>query len=301
MVRSTWMAMVIGLVVGPASGWAEDAYPIRIKEPARGTTALVQSRSTLRTEVKGEAPEGKTVVEEVRKEEKTEVYRQTVLEIPPGQKSPSRLRRQYDRAERKVGDKTTTFPYQNKSVLIEKIKEGQFRFSIERGPELVGDDADSLDSEFNGASADQWRCQTAFLPGKAVRVGESWRFDPAPMLPRPKGDKGLGFDVARAEATAKLLRVYRKDGRQFGVVETWVEVPIKEVKYGGYKLTVLDGKLIWSSTSDFCMDSSANISASETWMQLDCRAQLDLGLGPKAVLSIKGLIKGQTTWQETPR
>lgn len=297
MVRSTWMVVVVGAIIGPASAWADDAYLIKLKGPVRGGTVLTRTRSTIRSQSKGDNLDGKSLVKTTKTEKEAE-YRQTVLEIPEGQKNPSRLRRQYDKAESKVGDKKVILPYQNKSVLIEKNKDGPFRFRIEGGPELTGKDADSLDTEFNWTSADPWASTTAFLPKKAVRVGETWKFDPAFFLKSPKPDKTTVFNEAKAEATAKLVRAYRKGGRQFGVVEIWVEAPIKELKVGSEKLTVVDGKLICSVTLDCCIDGGSGNGTSATWTQMDCHAQLDLGVEPKPTMHIKGLVKSHTTWQE---
>jgi hypothetical protein len=297
MIRGTWMAVVVSAVIGSNSARADELFLIKVKEPARGDTVLIQTWRTLRTQAKGEIPDGKSMETSTRKDETAE-YRQTILEIPAGQKNPSRFRREYDRAELKVEDKDTILPYQNKILLIQKNKDGRFHFHLERGPELVGNDADSLDTEFNDTPSDQWASQTAFLPRKAVRVGESWKFDPAPLF---KGDKFTGFDIARAEATAKLVRAYRKDGRQFGVVEMWVEVPIKELSVGGTKLKVSDGKMIWNVTSDCCIDGSMNSGTYQSWVQMDCHALLDVGVSPKPILNVKGLVKGHTTWQEILR
>lgn len=298
MVRSAWMAIALGMVVGQVPARAEDTYPIKIKEPAKGDTVRFQYWNTVRTQAKGELPDGRTLTGQEEKKEETTAYLQTILDIPKGQKNASCLRRHYEKAEQKIDDKTTTLPYQKKTVLIEKIKDKKYRFKMEDGSELTGKDADALDTEFNWASAGHWECQTAFLPKKAVRVGESWKFDPKPLLKGLKHDGFPKYDEAKAEATAKLVRTYPKDGRQFGIVETWLEAPLKEIKSGDHKLPVIDGKMILSITSDLCIDGSTNSGTSVNWVQLDCRAQLDLGSGPKPVLNLKGTIKSQTTWQE---
>src|SRR5262249_32922766 len=93
---------------------------IKVKEPAVGEVREVSSTSTERIETSlfdmTGAAEGKTVQESTT----TFAYKETILEKGPEGGRPTRLRREYAQAERRVGGKTQKFPFANMIVLIEK-------------------------------------------------------------------------------------------------------------------------------------------------------------------------------------
>src|SRR5262249_57996796 len=93
---------------------------------------------------------GKSVQNQAQKTAQRFVYRDTILEKRPQDKRPTRLEREYERAEIAVPGKTQPFAYQGRTILIEK-QEGVYRFHIKGGEELSEQDAFYLHREFNDA------------------------------------------------------------------------------------------------------------------------------------------------------
>src|SRR5262249_52032126 len=116
---------------------------------------------------------GKVLKEEYpRPDGETFVYTQTILEKPDKSKPPTRVRRQYERSEKKSGGKTTQLEFQGKTVLIEK-KDGKWRFQFEGGSELALEDAMIVYRDFHDDETVPEDQIKRLLPKKPVKVGES--------------------------------------------------------------------------------------------------------------------------------
>src|SRR5207245_1220530 len=83
---------------------AGDGYLIKLKtHPDIGKTALVQEQGTMHSSSKLVGLEGKKILEN-NEDKQTQLtkYRETILEQPKGQDEPTRLRREYEKAEGEV-------------------------------------------------------------------------------------------------------------------------------------------------------------------------------------------------------
>jgi hypothetical protein len=68
----------------------------------------------------------------------------------------------------------------------------------------------------------------------------------------------IDLDLDRASAKGKLVRVYRKDGQQHGVLEITVDLPIKAMRDKTGKMTMRPGAAFrFVCTFDGCIDGSA--------------------------------------------
>src|SRR5262249_48115620 len=105
---------------------------------------------------------------------------ETILEKPAGATTATKLKRQYQTAERIEDGNKSTLPYQGKSVVIEK-KDKKYQFQIEGGEEITGKDAEELDEEFNQGDFKNLSPEL-FLPKKAVAINESWKMEAGPIL-----------------------------------------------------------------------------------------------------------------------
>src|SRR5207249_2329609 len=136
------------------------------------------------------------------------VYRETVLDRQPGQRRPTRLRRQYEKAVVWTEGKQTVLPYQGKTALIES-REGVYVFSIEGGRPLA-DEADRLlDREFN--REDDLDLQRLILPERAVRLDQAWTIDMTPIAGAWERNTMMRVDAAKSTGTGRLTKVYQKD------------------------------------------------------------------------------------------
>src|SRR5262245_2929718 len=167
MVRTLGLAAVV-LLAGATRGSGQEAHTLKIRKPAVGETYLSEKRDEEQLDQKLTDDKGKALKQAGHARKDHLIYRETVLEHPPGQPRPTQLRRQYEKAVSTVGERTTALPYEGKTVLIEK-KDGRYRFRIEGGEELTGTAAQRLDEEFNRPRPD---FLALLLPKKAVQVNE---------------------------------------------------------------------------------------------------------------------------------
>ena len=99
------------------------------------------------------------------------IFQEEIVTRPAKAEKTTKLVRKYDVAEVSKGGKRTVFPYQGKTVTIEK-KGDKYTFTV-GGKELTGDDVEELQSEFN-KHEDIPLEDRDLLPVKPVKVGETW-------------------------------------------------------------------------------------------------------------------------------
>ena len=257
MVRILSVAVVFGLVAGPAWGQGDDkAYMIKIKKSAKGSTERVakaeQSTQTIRV-----TDNNNLLHEKDEKKAKEFVYVETILERPGAQKA-TKLKRKYEKAVKTRDGKATTLPYQGKTVLIEK-KGDRYEFRVEGDEELTGDAAEELTKEFNKkGEVDEATLEKLLLPAKAVKVGESWDID-AKRVEKAFGESAeLEVAPGKTKATGKLVRAYQKGGRQYGVISLHLRLALKSVGQDGSKLVLQpNSHLAFEVRVDGCIDGSS--------------------------------------------
>jgi hypothetical protein len=199
------------------------------------------------------------------------------------------LRRRYDKAEVKNDGQTRELPYHGKNLLIEK-KDSKYRFLIEDGKEVTGKDAEHLDREFNRERDTQLEFNRLILPKKAVRVKESWAIGVAALAKDLEKLTYLEMDPGKSSARGKLVRVYRKGGRLFGVLEMNMVIAGKAIKMGDVRIDLKPPcKLNLKVTLDVCIDGSRNLGVVEAKTDLSLEATLPVGNpGTKVSMTLQG-------------
>jgi hypothetical protein len=134
-----------------------------------------------------------------------------------------------------------------------------------------------------------------------VRLNESWKLDaPALAADFEKGGR-MEIDAAASTATAKLVKAYKRDGRQFGVVEVRLVFPLKALRIGPNKLPLLNGaKMMAEYTGDGCIDGSRHIGAGKFRFETDCRAEINRG-EQKFQMTLRAQLNGQESEKEVER
>jgi hypothetical protein len=294
------LTLGLGLLLLPTGARAEEAYPIKLRDPVTGDTLQVNRNEDTQSQSKVVDAAGKALVEKEEKGGKTAVYRETVLEKPEGRAKPTRLKREYEKARVQTGDKSESLPYEGKTVLIEK-KDGKYQFQVEGGEAIKGGDARVLDEEFNKED-DNFDLQKAILPKGAVAKGDSWKIDMEPITAAFAKNAKLQLDAAKAEGTGKLIKVYRKDDAQFGVLEFHLELPVKEL--GAGKDTIaLDPGAKWTMdvTVDGCIDGSRTDGTMKATFKISASGAVPIGDGTSAKLTTTGQGSFQATAQQVKK
>ncbi len=164
------------------------------------------------------------------------------MKKPAEKTKPTQLRRSFEIAEATKGDTKQTLPYQGKTILIEK-RPDRFHFQIEGGEELTAKEAEFLEKEFNHNKDDDFDFSKVLIPKKPVRVEESWELDKQELIADLEKSTGLDVDSSKAKATAKLLKAYKQDGKQFGVIQVHLDFPIHGLKAGEQKISLDPGAI----------------------------------------------------------
>ena len=193
---------------------------------------------------------------------KSLIYTDEVIENPKNARRASKLKRTYEKAMLGKNGKTSPLSVEGKTVLIEKMGE-KYSFTVD-GQAVEADTLKLLQDEFDRPAGRDVR--DAMFPTKAVKPGESWKIAAADMV-KAFGDSGPILDQDRLAASGKLLRTYKKDGKQFGVIEFKLETPV--TGFGANNALKLDqGKMILKLIGEGCIDGSAAIGKATTTMSL---------------------------------
>ncbi len=298
MIRSLGLVTVLALLAGPARGQDGEAHTIKVKKAATGETIRVEKRDQGVESTKVVDLNGNVLKEEDKKTTKVYVYRETVLERV-GAKRPTRLKRQYEKAEVTTNGAATALPYQGKTVLIEKTG-GKYTFRIEGGDELTGDDAKQLNKEFNKSKLDDAAMEKLLLPHKAVKVGETWKLDTAAINKALEGEGGLGLHPEKTVGTGKLTRAYKKGGHQFGVIAVHLDLAPKSFGEGGKSLEAEPGaKVVLEFVLDVCIDGSSAAGAATSTATISAEMLFPDRNQPKFRITFSG--KENSKHKDTPQ
>jgi hypothetical protein len=305
MLRKMGLLILVGLLAAAAPVRVDDAYNIKLKKSGKGEVSHHKKNSTEIANFKVENGDGKVVNEKKEKKIVIEEYKETLVEKEKGKRA-TKIRREYSKATTKTGDKETTLPYDGKTLLIEK-KGDKYHFTIEDGAELTGKDAADLDRSFNKESKDNEEdLEKAFLPKKAVKVNETWKVDTDELIKALDKDTKSPFpvDKSKASGTGKLLRAYKKDGRQFGVFDIQIDMPLKgEFPLGKDQgAPVQEGsKMTMRFKGDACIDGSSSDSEGEMSMDIDLVATFKGPDGKDFKMTLQAKSKGKETEAEAAK
>jgi hypothetical protein len=253
--RTTLLAVCFGLALGSPRAQAQEAYTIRLKPHGAGETTRYED--TLTTEMTTRHVDlGSGQVHERRDQSaRRAVYQETVLERDPTTGQLTRFRRQCDTATLHLNQKESVLPYHGRAFIVERGPQG-CRVKFEGAP-LPADFVRDLEEGF-GKKKDV-NLVEGMLPGKAVKVGEGWSFDPKPLLRAWPKPAQVRMDLEKATGAGKLTKVHQQNGRLFGVLELQVEVPVVGVDYGPRPATLEPGaRMAFSLTLDGCIDGGAS-------------------------------------------
>jgi hypothetical protein len=286
MLRILSVAVALGLLAAPARAGDGQTYKIKIKKPGEGTVERVVKTEDTTTKVKLADNCGNVMQDKEEKTGHNYVYTLTVLEKKAGAKKPTRLKRKYEKAAVIVDGETKTLPYEGKTVLIEK-KDDKYTFRIEGGDELSEDDAKQLNKEFNKKRKDDDVMEKLLLPKKAVKLNEEWKVDSVELAKGAKEEGALELDPEKTTVTGKLIRVYKKGGKQFGVLVYKLKLGLKAI-YDGDKRIAVEGNSVLTGDVkiDACIDGTSTTGHVTTNLAAQIEALLPDPANPMFRLSV---------------
>jgi hypothetical protein len=261
--RWPWACVLLASIT---TAWADEpAYTIKIKTyPDEGESVLCREKDKQEILMREFNDRGKVVREDKAAEETEEVFTLTVLES--GDKLPRRYRHTFEKATSSL-IKNKTRIYQGSA--IEYVMRGRkYRLELPEQPDIPKIEQELLLSRAN--SEVEAPLDEAFVPGKPVKVGESWKVS-KDLLERSFGahDK---LDKETTEGSATLLKVYQKGGKQFGVIEISLTVGYitkDDTQFDPPGLFQIKGTL------DTDIDGATNVGVLSLTTQLKGKAQIE--------------------------
>jgi hypothetical protein len=300
MLRKIGLLGIIALVAAAAPVRRDDAFTIKIKKNGKDAVTQQNKEENEESHVKLEGPDGKALSDEKKSKTTIEEYKETILEKEKGKRA-TKIRREYRKAVLKADGKEKTLPYDGKTLLIEK-KGDKYHFTIEGGEELKGEAAESLEHSFNkpsGGESDNEELEKAILPKKPVAVNDTWKIDPEELVKALAKDtkQELPVDKSKVTGNGKLLRAYKKNGRQYGVFDIDVKLPLK----GDFpldkdaKAPIQEGSMTFHIKVDACIDGTSSDAVSEMSMKIDLVAGFKTPGGQELKLILHAVQKGKDT------
>jgi hypothetical protein len=179
---------------------------------------------------------------QTQKEEYRYEYTETIVDTAPDEPRPTKVTRVYKTARKTdaKGD-TKTASHVGKTITIERYKDS-YKYSVE-GQSLPPAEQGEIAQDFN---LGRWKLDQT-LPQKAVKVGEEWQVDFA-AITTIAGRVQDVYDKEKSKITGKLVRAYKKDGRQWGVIEVKIVLVFAGQVKGGTES---------DATYDIVIDGSA--------------------------------------------
>jgi hypothetical protein len=282
--KACWLATLV-MALSPLAAIAQE-YAVKIKRPGVGDKTKAQIADDFKLEFKVLDNTGNIVMEAQETKTHKFVFREVGLERAATGDDLVRLKRHYEHAERTVKGTRETLPYQGKTVLIEK-KDGKFQFQIEGGETLEGNDAQELNEEFNKGDFRKLTTEH-FLPRKAVKVNETWKYDVAPLAKAFSADGKTEIDEAKSTGSGQLLKAYTKNGRQFGVIELTMEFPVTHLMHDGNKAPTKDSKITIKLQADTCIDGTLDDARLTGAVSGEVRADINAnGMDLRLVITIR--------------
>jgi hypothetical protein len=269
-----------------AASAAAETHTIRLKEypdPKKPVEVREKLKSAGGVKVTDNA--GKVVVDSTKNvEESEQEYTETVLEA--GDKHPKKYRCVYRKAVKGEGKKPTAEPFEGRTVIFERDGD-RYRVGAEGKPALEGEVLRRL----SRAASLKLKYRTKDLvPDKAVTVGDTWKVSVKALA----GVAGLGggekLDEAKSKATGKLVKVFRKDGAQWGVLEFRLEGAVTALDRVRFETPA---KLDMTLTKEVPIDGSADVGKESGTIKLKGKGTL-AAAGKKFTFEIGTSATGST-------
>src|SRR5262249_1135526 len=121
-----------------------------------------------------------------------------------------------------------------------------------------GEEAGDLTENFNAKKPSDEELDKTMLPIKPVGVGDSWDIDGKKFAKLFGEEEKIAkmLDLEHIKSTGKLVKAYKKDGHQFGVLEYRIEIPVKALE--GEHPCREGAKLEMTMNIDGCIDGSVD-------------------------------------------
>jgi hypothetical protein len=216
-----------------------------------------------------------------------DIYFETLLEKAGDGEEKNCVLRKYEEARFLKEGKKVSRVYNGENVLIEK-KGDRFKFRIEAGKELTGQEAEALDLEYNVREfLRTLRFDSPLVSGMEIKVGKPLEWDGSNLLKLLNLDSDL--DSEGLKCAFEVLEVYEKRGRKFAKSKIEMEAPITKFGPKNRKIKVAEGgKMKLHVQIDGCVDGTSHEEIRRVEVSMNFATTTDVrGKELKSVSSIK--------------
>jgi hypothetical protein len=261
----------------------DETYTIKLKEhPGKGQVTKVTEKFREVTKFKVTGEDGKVVEEGEKVKGREQAFTEKILAV--GEKAPSKVERTYGKASETFDRKTFTAPHQGRTITF-TFAEGKARAVPAGDPPLP----EKLLTVLAGQAGEQLsRRKEALVPKKPVKVGESW------TVSGKQAASFIGVPASQADRVkgkGKLLKAYKKGGKQWGTLELTFQVPIPSKDRTVMATTTL--------TVDTAIDASSTDARVKFAMKVPLTKRVVEQRGKKYTVETSGTITGTSGRTET--
>jgi hypothetical protein len=273
------LAATLALALAATGAWAQ-TYTLKVREfPAPGKSIQASNSSKTNTSVK--VSQGAMVVME---EKKTEIEESEYAEkvLAGGDERPEKYTRTYAKALK--GDPANVVKQfqQGKTILFER-KGDKYLATVDGVMPKDPEGIKALQDLAKLASDSKDPFGKVMLPREAVAVGGTWTVPGKQVLANLPEFKDTDPDTIKTQG--KLVKVYKKDGQQWGTLEFTIDLPLKNLgpglvlskaiplQFKGTMDAVIDG-----SSTAATITGSATVKGSSEFTQNNMTFTLDLTL-----------------------
>jgi hypothetical protein len=216
--RTEFSLAIVGTLL-VAAGADAQTHMLKIRgNPAAGKSMSVSESAKVNIAF-SVSLDNNVLMEDKKQAEDAKEYTEKVIET--GDKGPTKFTRTYKKAVKGDAGDVNKLSYEGKTILFER-KGDRFEATSQSGDVEEKDLKDLLKNVNNKA-----RDNGALTPKNAVKVGESWTLTKE-SLGSFIGDLKEGADFDKFKGSGKLLKVYTKDGQEWGSLEIALSVPIRK-------------------------------------------------------------------------
>lgn len=279
-----------GVFALTSAAFAQEAITIKLRTRAEGDVVAVTKSETVVSKVRVADGKGNVLVDQIdNKGTTTTAYTETMLQRE-GTKPPTKLQREYSKAQIKKGDDVENLEMQGKTVVIEKSGD-KYAYSYKDGTPVSGKSATTLAAELNRKAQSDANLEKMMLPQTAVKVGDSWKLDMAPILKelfKDGKDAEMDVDAAKAVGSGKLVKTYKKGNQLFGELQYSMALPLKSMGKAAAKMDFNAGaKMTLDMKLDTCIDGTSETGNINVKMSLNGTASLAQLPGSIATISVQ--------------
>ena len=203
------------------------AVTIKLRSSAAGDVVLVTKNQKTTTATKIKSKEGNVLKDDSDVTTEIAEYEETIVKRE-GTKAPEKIERLYSEWKVKTGDANKDVPHKGKRIVIEK-KNGKYGVALKEAGKIDRMAESILLKEFADKSEDSEVIEKLMFPSTPVKPGGTWEIDMDKVAAEMSKSAKMTIDASKASGSGKLLKTYKKDGKQFGKLTIDMKMPITEI------------------------------------------------------------------------